>query len=199
MVVRCRGGFFVGFAALAAGKGNAAGNQADAADDGKRGERWLVGSNRRRFSGDFAGKRVFRRGADGIAGESAVGIDANQRALSLAEVVFDDEIGTAVEGDEQVAALFGGVDVLRTEAGGKVGELVADAVFRRDVQRTAGGVEVVLGDRAAAAVVQGEGDLGHVAFLFYCLHQSACRGNATGASFSFLLNLPPSDRRAECR
>ena len=184
MIVRRGRRLFVGFAALTARQGNAAGNQADTADDGERGERRLVGTERL-FGGDFAGKRVLRRGADGIA---------------LGEVVFDDQIGAAVERDEQVAALLRGGDVLRAEACRKVGELVADAVFRRDVQRAARGVEVVLGDCAAAAVVvQGEGDLGHVAFLFYCLHQSACRGNATGASFSFLLNLPPGDRRAECR
>ena len=198
MVVRRGRGLFVGFAALAARQGDAAGNQADAADDGQRRERRLVGAERL-SGGDFAGQRVLWRGDNGIAGQSAIRAHADKRALPLPEVVFDDEIGAAVEGDEQVAALLRGGDVLRAEACRKVGELVADAVFRRDVQRAAGGVEVVLGDRAAAAVVQGEGDLGHVAFLFYCLHQSACRGNATGASFSFLLNLPPGDRRAECR
>ena len=165
MVVRRGRGLFVGFAALAARQGDAAGNQADAADDGQRRERRLVGAERL-SGGDFAGERVLWRGDNGIAGQSAIRAHADERALSLGEVVFDDEIGAAVEGDEQVAALLRGGDVLRAEACRKVGELVADAVFRRDVQRAAGGVEVVLGDRAAAAVVQGEGDLGHVAFLF---------------------------------
>ena len=111
------------------------------------------------------------RGDNGIAGEAAISAHADERTLSLGEVVFDDEIGTAVKGDEQVAALLRGGDVLRAEACRKVGELVADAVFRRDAQCAARGVEVVLGDCATAAVVvQGEGDLGHVAFLFCCLH-----------------------------
>ena len=169
MVVRRGRGLFVGFAALAARQGDTAGNQADAAHDGQRGERRLVGAERL-SGGDFAGQRVLRRGTDGIAGEATVGIDTDERTLSLGEVVFDDEIGTAVKGDEQVAALLRGGDVLRAEACRKVGELVADAVFRRDAQCAARGVEVVLGDCAAAAVVQGESDLSHVAFLFCCLH-----------------------------
>ena len=170
MVVRCGRGLFVGFAALAAGKGDTARNQADAADDGQRRQRRLV-RTKRLSGGDFAGQRVLRCGDNGIASQSAIRAHADERTLSLGEVVFDDEVGTAIKGDEQVAALLRGGDVLRAEACRKVGELVADAVFRRDVQRAARGVEVVLGDCAAAAVVvQGEGDLGHVAFLFCCLH-----------------------------
>ena len=155
------------FAAFVAGKGNTACNQADTAQHGERRDGHLVGAECL-FGHDFAGKGVFRRSGYGVTGEAAVSLDANQRALSLAEVVFDDEIrAAAIQGDDEVAALLRGGDTLRTEAGRVIGELVVDAVLRLDVQRAAVGIEVVTRDRLAAGLfVQGEGDFCHVTVLF---------------------------------
>ena len=155
------------FAILVIGKGDAARNQADTTQHGERGDGHLVGAECL-FGHDFAGKGVFRRGGNGVTGEAAVGLDANQRALALTEVVFDDEIrAAAVKGDDEVAALFAGGDALRPEAGRVIGELVVNAVLRLDVQRAAAGIEVVTRDRLAAALfVQGEGDFCHVTVLF---------------------------------
>ena len=167
VVVRCGGGFRVRFAVLVIGKGDAARNQADTAQHGERRDGHLVGAECL-FGHDFAGKGVFRRSGYGVTGEAAVGLDANQRALALTEVVFDDEIGTAaVEGDDEVAALLRGGDALRPEAGRVIGELVVNAVLRLDVQRAAAGIKVVTRDRLAAGLfVQGEGDFCHVTVLF---------------------------------
>jgi len=90
---------------------------------------------------------------------------ADGRALSLGEVVFDDEVGTAIKGDEQVAALFGGRDVLRAEAGGKVGELVAGTVNRLDMLRFPCSIKLILANHVIGCIVYLKGDLsGHRCF-----------------------------------
>ena len=80
-------------------------------------------------------------------------------SLSRGEVVFDDEIGAFVEGDQQVVSLPFGDEAFRADAGRGVGELVIHAINRLDVQRAACSVDAVLAEGVAGGVVQGEEDL----------------------------------------
>mgnify|MGYP002751778370 CR=1 FL=1 len=99
-------------------------------------------------------QHVFWRTRYRVVKQAAVRLHSNQRALSLAEVVFDDESGAlaAVEGDEEIIADAVGDEAFRAEAGRRVGKLVVRAVYRLDVLCAASTVEVVLAKGVAAGV-----------------------------------------------
>ena len=159
------------FAAVVASQGDTAGDEGDAAKDGERGDAGRSVSVQGVGSSDFFGENVLRHGGDGIVKEAAVFLQADERALpALAEVVFDDKIGTlvTVEGDEQVVADAVGNDALRADAGSKVGDLVVNAIHGLDVLGCARGFDVVLANGVAGGVLQGKVELCHVvAFLFF--------------------------------
>ena len=159
------------FAAVVAGQGDTPGDEGDAAKDGERGGAGRGIGVQGIGSGDFFGKNVLRHGGDGVVKKAAVFLQADECArLSLAEVVFDDKVGTlvTVEGDEQVVADAVGNDALRADAGGKVGDLVVNAVNSLDVLGGARGFDVVLANGVAGSVLQGKVELCHVvAFLFF--------------------------------
>ena len=162
----------VALVAVITGEGDASGDKADRTKHAKRRQRGLV-SAQRLFGDDFAGERMLRRARDRIAGETAVFLHTNQRALPLAVVIFDDEIGlaVAVKADEQIIARARSRQPFRAEPGGKVGELVVDAVLRRNARGSACGIKLILGDGVASGVVNFKGDEaahGGSRLRFYC-------------------------------
>ena len=79
----------------------AAGYQADAADERKRG-------GRGRITHHFSGKAVFRREVERITLHPTACLQANERTLAATEIVGDDEVGVVAEGDAQRIACTGG-------------------------------------------------------------------------------------------
>ena len=133
---------------------NAATNDRQSAQYGQRCNRaGSVGAQGCRCRQFFC-QHVFWRTRYRVVKQAAVRLHSNQRALSLAEVVFDDESGAlaAVEGDEEVVADAVGDEAFRAEAGRRVGKLVVRAVYRLDVLCAASTVEVVLAKGVAAGV-----------------------------------------------
>ena len=133
---------------------NAAANERQPAQNGK----WRNGGRCvgawRRCRRQFFCQHVFWRARYRVVKQAAVRLHSNQRALSLAEVVFDDESGAlaAVEGDEEIIADAVGDEAFRAEASRRVGKLVVRAVYRLDVLCAASTVEVVLSKGVAAGV-----------------------------------------------
>ena len=137
-------------------------DKADGAEHTERCQRRLV-SAKGLFGDDFAGKRVFGGGGNRVAGEAAVRLHPDQRALSLAVVMVDDECGAAVavQVEIEVVARARGGEVRRGGAGRGVANLVVRAIDGGDM-RAAGTVQRVLREDVAAAVADFKGDLrGH--------------------------------------
>ena len=157
---------------MVAGEGDATGDQTDRAQHAERGKRWLI-SAQRLLGNDFAGERMLRRAGNRITGKPAVFLHADQRALSLAVVIFDDKLGllVAIKVDEQVIARARSREAFRAETGGEIGELVVGAVFRRNARGAPRGFKLILGDGVASGVVDFKGDgaaHGASRLGFYC-------------------------------
>ena len=94
-------------------------------------------------------------------------MQANESALTLTEVVFDDEIRALVafEGDEQVVADAVGDDALRAQSGRGIHELIAGTANGLNMLRTADCIEAVLTNPFIGSVKYLDGDLsGHGCF-----------------------------------
>ena len=141
-------------------KADCCGNQPDAARNAQRGECRLPQICGKGLLGnDFGSKDVFRHGGNRVVEEATVHLRANQCALSLGEVVFDNEVGAVIEGNQQVVAFTIGDDAFRADAGGLFGELVVHTIHCLNVLGTGSGVDVVLPNDVAGVVFQSQGDL----------------------------------------
>ena len=144
---------------MVAGKSDTSNDQTDRAQHAERGKRWLI-SAQRLLGNDFAGKRMLRRTRHRIAGKAAVFLHADQRALSLAVVIFDDELGllVAIKVDEQVIARARSRETFRAKPRRQISELIVGTTNRINVLRTARAFEMVLGDGVASGVMDFKGD-----------------------------------------
>ena len=157
---------------VVAGEGDATGDQTDRAQHAERGKRWLI-SAQRLLGNDFAGERMLRRAGNRITGKPAVFLHADQRALSLAVVIFDDELGllVAIKVDEQVIARARSRETFRAKPRRQISELIVGTTNRINVLRTARAFEMVLGDGVASGVMDFKGDgavHGASRLGFYC-------------------------------
>ena len=160
------------FVAVVAGEGDATSDQTNRAQHAERRKRWLIGAQRL-FGNDFAGKRMLRCAGNRITGKPAVFLHADQRALSLAVVIFDDERGllVAIKVDEQVIARTRSREAIRAKPRRQISELIVGTTNRINVLRTARAFEMVLGDGVASGVVDFKGNgaaHGGSRLRFYC-------------------------------
>ena len=159
------------FVTVVTADADGSGNKADGAEHTERCQRGLV-RTQRLFGDDFAGKRVFGGGGDRVAGEAAVRLHSDQRALSLAVVVVDDECraAVAVQVEIEVVARARGGEVRRGGAGRGVANLVVRAINGGDM-RAFGAVQRVLREDVAVAVADFKGGLrghGGSGVAFFC-------------------------------
>ena len=84
--------------------GNTATHQGESAEDGQSGLVHRVGRKGLRCR-NFCCQFVFAKSGDGVVVQPAVGLCAHQCALSLTEVVFNDQVGTFVKSDVEVVSL----------------------------------------------------------------------------------------------
>ena len=157
---------------MVADEGNATGDEADRAQHAERGKRGLVGAQRL-FGDNFTGERMLRRTRHRIAGKAAIFLHADQRALSLAVVIFDDKLGllVAIKVDEQVIARARSREAFRAKPRRQISELIVGTTNRINVLRTARAFEMVLGDGVASGVMDFKGDgavHGASRLGFYC-------------------------------
>ena len=157
---------------MVAGKSDTSNDQTNRAQHAERRKRWLIGAQRL-FGNDFAGKRMLRCAGNRITGKPAVFLHADQRALSLAVVIFDDKLGllVAIKVDEQVIARAHSREAFRAKPRSQISELIVGATNRINVLRTARAFEMVLGDGVASGVMDFKGDgavHGASRLGFYC-------------------------------
>ena len=111
------------FVVVMCSNGNAAANQGESAESGQSG---LIHRIRRKglCCRNFCCEFMFAKGGNGVIVQPAVCLRANQRALSLAEIVIDDQVGAVIKGDIEVITLTLGDQLLRPNPACGIRELV---------------------------------------------------------------------------
>ena len=140
--------------------GNAAANQGESTEGSQSG---LIHRVRRKrlCCRNFCCEFVFAKDGDGVVVQPAVYLGTNQRALSLAEVVVDNQVGAVIKGDVEGITLALGDQLLRPNPACGIRELVVRPVHGCYVLRHAAGIQRVSGKNVAGGVFQGQGDVGH--------------------------------------
>ena len=86
---------------------------------------------------------MFAKGGNGVIVQPAVCLCANQRTLSLAEIVVDDQVGAVIKGDIEVITLTLGDQLLRPNPACGVHELVVSAMHGLNMLRRSAGIQRV--------------------------------------------------------
>ena len=151
------------FVVVVRGNGNAAAKQGQSTEDGQSGLVHRVGSKGLRCC-DFCCQFVLAKGGDGVVVQPAVCLYTHQCALSLAEVVFNDQVGTFIKSDVEVVSFSFCYQFFRRKTTCFVRELVVRPMHGCYVLRRAVSVNGIGGKGIAGGVFQGQGDAGHVGF-----------------------------------
>jgi hypothetical protein len=161
--LRCYVVIVMMFVVVMRGNGNAAAHQGESAEGSQSG---LIHRVRRKrlCGGNFRCQFVFAKGGDGVIVQPAVCLCANQRTLSLAEIVVDDQVSAIIKGDIKVITLTIGNQLLWPYSARGVRKLVVGAMHGLNMLRRSAGIQRVGGKGVAGGVFQSQGDVGHNRF-----------------------------------
>ena len=128
------------FVVVMRGNGNAAANQGESTEGSQSGRIHRV---RRKglCGGNFRCQFVFAKGGNGVVVQPAVCLCTNQSALSLAEIVVDDQVSAVIKGNIKVITLALGDQLLRPNPSCGVRELVVGTMYGLNVLRCTAGVQ----------------------------------------------------------
>ena len=139
------------FVVVVCGNGNAAANQGESTEGGQSG---FVHRIRRKglCCRNFCCEFMFAKGGDGVVVQPAVCLGTNQRALSLAEVVVDNQVGAVIKGDVEVITLALGDQLLWPYSARGVRKLVVGTMHGLNMLRRTIGIQRVGGKGVAGGV-----------------------------------------------